>query len=79
MIKLINNMFLHLSMASEMLIYFLKQKQWAMLPGLLVWSLLPLFITISVLGLLVITVWVSTAFFGSDLINQYLHLGILKH
>lgn len=39
-------MTLHLSIVSEMLNFYWKEKRWISLPGLLVWSLLPLFLII---------------------------------
>ena len=46
---------LHLSIVSELLAYYCKEKRWVSLPGLMIWALLPLSIAVfgvTVLGIL---------------------------
>ena len=51
---------LHLSIVAEMLAYQLKIGRWASLPGLLIWSVLPL--SIAVFALIILGILYSTLF-----------------
>ncbi|TRW90766.1 hypothetical protein [Candidatus Methylobacter oryzae] len=46
MIKSLDKITLHLSIVSEMFGFYWKEKRWLSLPGLMIWSLLPLFLII---------------------------------
>lgn len=62
MIKLFNDIVLHISIVREMLTYFFKQKQLVLIPGLLLWSLLPLSLILILFGLFVMFKGLITAF-----------------
>ncbi len=52
--KAVSNTMLHLSMTKELITFFARQGHWALIPGLLVWAFLPVFILLTILGLFVV-------------------------
>ena len=56
---------LHLSTVRELLMYYSRQGQWGMLPGLLIWSLLPLSTILILLGVLVLIQRLIAGVFGA--------------
>jgi fatty acid desaturase len=64
MLKRLANIFLHISMVNELVFFYAKQRQWALLPGLILWSLLPLTLLLIAIGLLLVTGGLLAHLFG---------------
>lgn len=54
MLQILANIASHVTGAFELCSYYARKKLWVLIPGVFIWSLLPLFLVLAVIGILTV-------------------------